>query len=284
MNEHELSYFHLEQEEFNLKLKIGPDADSIAAMLAAVPQVAPVAAAPAAPVSAAPAAPAAPATCDKRGSSSRSRSRRRTLYLADGRNLLPQVSPMLQTCGSRLSVSEGQTLCIIEAMKVMNEIKADPVEPSPQRTTPLLSNLATPYLLSNNLFAPSRSPKAMLKKVLVANRKIALRIIRACRELDIASVAAYSEADVTPCMQLADEAVCIGPDHPKTATSCQTGSLRRQKSQDRRHSSCLYFLGNAHSVDICESCDIKLRSWAETIRPWVIRTPHGQLPSPTTAQ
>ena len=53
----------------------------------------------------------------------------------------------------------------------------------------------------------------MFKKILVANRgEIALRVIRACRELDIKSVAVYSEADETSLhLKPADERICIGP-------------------------------------------------------------------------
>ena len=53
----------------------------------------------------------------------------------------------------------------------------------------------------------------MIRKILIANRgEIAIRIIRACREMGIETVAVYSEADREALhTQLADEAVCIGP-------------------------------------------------------------------------
>src|SRR5437588_9770384 len=53
----------------------------------------------------------------------------------------------------------------------------------------------------------------MFQRILVANRgEIALRVIRACRDLGIEVVAVFSEADRdAPYLKLADEAICIGP-------------------------------------------------------------------------
>lgn len=57
----------------------------------------------------------------------------------------------------------------------------------------------------------------MIKKLLIANRgEIAVRIIRACKEMDIETVAVFSEADKEALhVQLADEAYCIGPTSSK---------------------------------------------------------------------
>ncbi|MHC4843577.1 MAG: biotin carboxylase N-terminal domain-containing protein, partial [Planctomycetota bacterium] len=56
----------------------------------------------------------------------------------------------------------------------------------------------------------------MFTRILIANRgEIALRIIRACKELGVETVAIYSEADKDACyLQLVDEAICVGPPNP----------------------------------------------------------------------
>ncbi len=59
----------------------------------------------------------------------------------------------------------------------------------------------------------------MFKKVLIANRgEIALRIIRACKELGIRTVAIHSKADINSLhVHLADESVCIGESYPSSS-------------------------------------------------------------------
>ncbi len=114
MNEHELTYFHLEKPDFNIRLKKGPDLEALRGAMASQMMHSP-APAPAAPAIAA--AAAAP-----------------VVLVQEGEDI---TSPMVGTFYRRSSpdadafvnvgdsVSQGQTLCIIEAMKVMNEIKAE---------------------------------------------------------------------------------------------------------------------------------------------------------------
>ena len=101
----------------------------------------------------------------------------------------------------------------------------------------------------------------MLKKVLIANRgEIAVRIIRACREMGIRTVAVYSEADKLALhTTLADEAICIGP-----ATSAK--SYLNQKAileaacltgADSIHPGFGFLSENANFAKICEEMGIK---------------------------
>lgn len=111
----------------------------------------------------------------------------------------------------------------------------------------------------------------MFKKVLVANRgEIALRIIRACRELGVASVAVYSEADVDSMhVQLADEAVCIGPGPSKDSYLMPDRIIAAAEvtEADAIHPGYGFLSENARFVEICESCDITfIGPKAETIR------------------
>ena len=101
----------------------------------------------------------------------------------------------------------------------------------------------------------------MFNKVLIANRgEIAVRIIRACRELGIATVAVFSEPDREALhTQLADEAVCIGP------AKAQDSYLNMQNiisaavltNAQAIHPGFGFLSENSIFAEMCEECNIK---------------------------
>ncbi len=100
----------------------------------------------------------------------------------------------------------------------------------------------------------------MIRKILIANRgEIAVRIIRACRELGIATVAVYSEADVDALhTQLADEAVCIGPAASKDSYLNMANIISATiiTGADAIHPGFGFLSENTKFVEMCEECNI----------------------------
>ena len=101
----------------------------------------------------------------------------------------------------------------------------------------------------------------MFNKILIANRgEIALRVIRACKEMGIRTLAVYSEADVDSLhVQLADEAICIGP-----AASAESYlkidriiSAAEVGDVDAIHPGYGFLAENPHFAEVCVSCGIK---------------------------
>ena len=101
----------------------------------------------------------------------------------------------------------------------------------------------------------------MFNKILIANRgEIALRIIRACKELGIATVAVHSEADANSLhVRFADEDVCIGPG-PSSQSYLnipQIISAAELTDTDAIHPGYGFLAENAYFAEVCESCDLK---------------------------
>ena len=101
----------------------------------------------------------------------------------------------------------------------------------------------------------------MFKKIMIANRgEIALRVICACKELGVKTVAVYSDADRNSLhVRFADEAICIGP--PRSAESYlnipAVISAAEITNVDAIHPGYGLLSENANFAEVCESSHIK---------------------------
>ncbi|MBI5682990.1 MAG: acetyl-CoA carboxylase biotin carboxylase subunit [Deltaproteobacteria bacterium] len=101
----------------------------------------------------------------------------------------------------------------------------------------------------------------MFHKILIANRgEIAVRIIRACKELGVPTVAVYSTADENSLhVRLADEAICIGPAKGKDSYLNISSILSAAEvaDADAIHPGYGFLAENAEFAEVCENCGIK---------------------------
>jgi len=100
----------------------------------------------------------------------------------------------------------------------------------------------------------------MFSRILIANRgEIALRIIRACKELGIQSVAVYSQADrQAHYLSLADEAICIGPAEPAESylNISRIVSAAEIANVEAIHPGYGFLAENPHFAEVCQECKI----------------------------
>jgi acetyl-CoA carboxylase biotin carboxylase subunit len=101
----------------------------------------------------------------------------------------------------------------------------------------------------------------VFKKILIANRgEIALRIVWACRELGIATVAVHSEPDAASLhVKYADEDVCIGPARNSESYLNISSIIAAAEitDADAIHPGYGFLAENAHFAEVCEACKIK---------------------------
>ena len=259
MREHELSEFEIEHD--GLRLKIRKDANGAHVV-----------------THAAPALPAVVARRPRRRRPPAAAPRRPPVAsMADAEIELavvksPIVGTFYRSLGAGLarrssrsapSVKKGDVLCIIEAMKLMNEIDS---EYDGEIVNVYVEN-GQPVQYGERLFAIRTtvargfSRAIMFKKILIANRgEIALRVIYACRELGIKTVAVYSEADENPLhVKFADEDVCIGP--ARSADSYLNVpaviSAAEITGADAIHPGYGFLSESAYLAEVCEACHIK---------------------------
>ncbi|MFK7985960.1 MAG: acetyl-CoA carboxylase biotin carboxylase subunit [Sandaracinaceae bacterium] len=122
----------------------------------------------------------------------------------------------------------------------------------------------------------------MLKKVLIANRgEIAVRIIRACRELGVATVAVHSEVDSDALhVRLADQAVCIGPaPSPQSYLNIPAIIAAAEiTGADAVHPGYGFLSENAEFAEICDQCGLTfVGPRASDMRAWGAKVPARQL-------
>src|ERR1700732_1179184 len=119
-----------------------------------------------------------------------------------------------------------------------------------------------PRARKNSRIVKAHHRPEMFRKILIANRgEIALRVIDACKELGIATVAVYSAADRNALhVRFADEAVCIGP--PRSSESYlnipQVISAAEITNVDAIHPGYGFLSENANFAKVCEASEITL--------------------------
>src|SRR5699024_5048401 len=135
------------------------------------------------------------------------------------------------------------------------------------RSTPPATAPSRPFFRRTGLWCPLGTPSfftgkgdSMFKRILIANRgEIAVRVFRACREMDIEPVVVYSQADADALhVQLAERAYCIGP--ARSADSYLNVDAILTVAQatgcDAIHPGYGFLSENAEFADACEAAGI----------------------------